>query len=109
VNDPKSSLEDQAAVIAYLKSASHWGFIQKGDFTKLREISATYTLPTSVSGRMGMASAALTLAGRNLKTWTKYKGFDPEVNYLQNSNFNVIDFLTQVPFRQYVARLEVTF
>jgi TonB-dependent starch-binding outer membrane protein SusC len=109
VNDPKSSLEDQAAVIAYLKSASHWGFIQKGDFTKLREVSATYTLPTSVSGRLGMSSAAVTLAGRNLKTWTKYKGFDPEVNYLQSGNFNVIDFLTQVPFRSYVARLEVTF
>ena len=109
VNDPKAPLEDQAAVIAYLKSASHWGFIQKGDFTKLREISATYTLPAFVTGKMGMSSAALTVAGRNLKTWTKYKGFDPEVNYLQNSNFNVIDFLTQVPFRQFVTRLEVTF
>lgn len=109
VNDPTAPLADQAAVIAYLKSASHWGFIQPGDFTKLREVSATYTLPKVISGRMGMSNASLTLAGRNLHTWTKYKGFDPEVNYLQNSNFNVIDFLTQVPFRQYVARLDVSF
>jgi TonB-linked SusC/RagA family outer membrane protein len=109
VNDPSAPLEDQAAVIAYLKSASHWGFIQKGDFTKLREVSATYTLPKSLVGRLGMTNAALTVAGRNLATWTKYKGFDPEVNYLQTQNFSTVDFLTQVPFRQYVARVEVNY
>jgi TonB-dependent starch-binding outer membrane protein SusC len=109
VNDPTASLEDQAAVIAYLKSFSHWGFIQKGDFTKLRELSASYALPAPVANRLGFRDASVTLAGRNLAKWTDYKGFDPEVNSQQNANFGLSDFLTQAPFRQFVARVDVTF
>lgn len=109
VNDPTASLEDQAAVIAYLKSFSHWGFIQKGDFTKLRELSATYTLPARVSNRIGFRETSLTFAGRNLWTSTAYKGFDPEINSQQNAGFSVSDFLTQPSFRQYTARIDVSF
>ena len=109
VNDPTAPLEDQAAVIAYLKSFSHWGFIQKGDFTKLRELSATYTLPTRVANRLGFRETSFTFAGRNLWTSTPYKGFDPEVNSLQSSGFSVADFLTQPPFRQFTARIDVSF
>ena len=109
VNDPSASLDDQAAVIGYLKSFSHWGFIQKGDFTRLREMSASYALPTLVANRLGFRDASVTLAGRNLAKWTNYKGFDPEINSQQNANFGVSDFLTQAPFRQFVARIDVTF
>ena len=118
-NDPTAPLVDQAAVIAYQKTVasgapSHAGFIQKADFTKLREISATYTLPMSVSGQLGLRSSSFTLAGRNLATWTKYRGADPEVSYSQqngqgNTNFGATDFLTQAPFRQIVARLDLGF
>ena len=31
-------------------------------------------------GRLGTHGASLTLAGRNLKTWTDYTGWDPETN-----------------------------
>ncbi|HEY7232585.1 MAG TPA: SusC/RagA family TonB-linked outer membrane protein [Gemmatimonadaceae bacterium] len=118
-NDPTAPLVDQAAVIAYQKTVasgtvSHAGFIQKGDFTKLRELSATYTLPQRVSGRLGLRSSSITLAGRNLATWTQYRGADPEIQYQQqsgygNTNFGATDFLTQAPFRQFVARLDLGF
>src|SRR5205085_6017545 len=107
-NDPTAPLVAQAAVIAYQKTVasgapSHAGFIQKADFTKLREISATYTLPMTVSGRLGVRSSSVTLAGRNLAVWTKYRGADPEVSFSQqngqgNTNFGATDFLTQAPF-----------
>ena len=118
-NDPTAPLVDQAAVIAYQKTVpsgapSHAGFIQKGDFTKLREISATYTLPQLVSNRLGLRSSSVTLAGRNLATWSPYRGADPEIQYQQqssygNTNFGAIDFLTQAPFRQVVMRLDLGF
>ena len=118
-NDPTAPLVDQSAVIAYQKTVasgapSHAGFIQKGDFTKVREISATFTLPQVVSNRLGMRSSSLTLAGRNLATWKKYRGADPEIQYSQqfgqgNTNFGSTDFLTQAPFRQVVARLDLGF
>ena len=118
-NDPTAPLVDQAAVIAYQKTVasglpSHAGFIQKGDFTKIREISATFTLPQHLSNRIGMRSSAITFAGRNLHTWTSYRGADPELTYAQqsqygNTSFGATDFLTQAPFRQFVTRLDLNF
>jgi len=119
-NDPTAPLVDQAAVIAYQKTVasglpSHAGFIQKGDFTKLREISATFTLPQLVSNRLGLRSSAITFAGRNLHTWTSYRGADPEIQYAQQTNgsttasFIGTDFLTQAPFRSFITRLDLNF
>jgi len=54
-------------------------FFEDASFTKLREVSATYTLPQRLL--WGVASnASVTLAARELHIWTKYRGPDPEVN-----------------------------
>ena len=45
-------------------------------FVKLRELSATYTLPSSWV--RGLNQASVTLAARELHTWTSYRGLDPE-------------------------------
>jgi hypothetical protein len=51
-------------------------FVENGSYVKLRELSLSYKL-----GRLGGVSGdwSVSLIGRNLKTFTKYKGFDPEV------------------------------
>jgi hypothetical protein len=51
-------------------------FFQDASFVKLREVSATYTLPE----RWFKGRASITLAGRELRTWTDYGGADPEAN-----------------------------
>jgi len=53
-------------------------YYQDASFAKLREVSVTYSLPQSLL--RGYQSASITLAGRDLHTWTKYAGIDPEVN-----------------------------
>ncbi|HVA57139.1 MAG TPA: SusC/RagA family TonB-linked outer membrane protein [Gemmatimonadaceae bacterium] len=108
VNNPHAALADQAAAIAKLEGSS-WGYIQPGDFTKLREVSATITLPTAWAHRVNAAGLSLTFAGRNLHTWTKYKGFDPELNSLSPSGFSTTDFLTQAPLRIWTTRLDISF
>lgn len=55
-------------------------YIENGTWVKLRELSVTYSLPSGMLGRLGTHGAAVTLAGRNLKTWTDYTGWDPETN-----------------------------
>ncbi|HUF66467.1 MAG TPA: TonB-dependent receptor [Gemmatimonadaceae bacterium] len=55
-------------------------YIEDGTWTKLRELSATYSLPAALTQRFRLHGAQLTLAGRNLKTWTDYTGWDPETN-----------------------------
>jgi hypothetical protein len=49
--------------------------VQKGSYTKLREVSASYQL----GAIRGVGDFSLTLVGRNLYTITDFLGWDPEV------------------------------
>jgi hypothetical protein len=104
---PGSSLADQAAAIT--APAVETGFYQDAGFVKLREVSLTYTAPASWAARFGASSLSFTATGRNLITWPKYRGADPEVNDIGQFNFSQADFLTQPPVRQFFGRVNVTF
>jgi TonB-linked SusC/RagA family outer membrane protein len=55
--------------------------VEDGGFVKLREISIGYTVDFPwVQRLLGFSSIDLRVAGRNLKTWTDYTGYDPEIN-----------------------------
>ena len=53
-------------------------FVEDASYKKLREASVGYHFG-NVPGLNGDWTASL--VGRNLKTWTKYTGFDPEVGF----------------------------
>jgi len=64
-------------------------YVQSASFLKLREVTLAYQLPQHWATRVfgGRANgAALELSGRNLLTWTKYEGLDPEVSNFGNQN-----------------------
>jgi hypothetical protein len=107
-SDPNASLSAQAANLGQLMNTDA-GYIEDGTFTKLREVSATLTAPRSLSERLKVQGATLTIAARNLHTWTNYTGFDPEVNSTPSGNFNTSDFLTQPPLHVWTARFNVAF
>ena len=50
-----------------------------GSFIKLRNISLAYSLPSSITDRLGLQDLRLTLSGQNLWFITDYETFDPEV------------------------------
>ncbi|PYP49963.1 MAG: hypothetical protein DMD45_12740 [Gemmatimonadetes bacterium] len=104
---PGSSLADQAAALT--APSVETGFFEDAGFIKLREVSLTYTAPAAWAARLGASSLSFTATGRNLVTWTKYRGPDPEVNDIGQFNFSVADFLTQPPVRQFFGRINVTF
>ncbi|MEA3245031.1 MAG: SusC/RagA family TonB-linked outer membrane protein [Gemmatimonadota bacterium] len=85
-------------------------YLEDGDFTRLRELSATYTLPgtwlTAMGGRI--SDASVTLAFQNVALWTNYSGPDPEVNS-QTGAFSRQDFLTMPNPRKTVLRFNFTF
>jgi hypothetical protein len=70
-------------------SAAQAQFVEDASFVKLREISVAYTADQKWVNSIGFSSVDFRLAGRNLHTWTKYKGLDPE------SNLGGAEFLTQ--------------
>jgi hypothetical protein len=51
-------------------------YYQSGNFVKLREVSATYDIPPR--WLRGLSRTSFTLAARELHTWTKFRGLDPE-------------------------------
>ena len=55
-------------------------YVEDGTYVKLREVSATVDLEPSLARAVRAGSLSLTIAGRNLRTWTSYTGFDPEMN-----------------------------
>jgi hypothetical protein len=60
-------------------------FLDEGDFVRLREVSATYTVPNNIAGRLRLTRASVMVAGRNLGLWTDYGkrgGLDPEGFFL---------------------------
>lgn len=107
------SLADQAAYVADAYGPSGGtiaGYIQDATFWKLREVTATISLPKTWASRFRSQGASLTIAGRNLGTWTKYGGADPELNGNgSGSNFSTFDFLTQPPIRYYTIRLDLIY
>jgi TonB-linked SusC/RagA family outer membrane protein len=55
--------------------------MEDAGFVKLREISVSYTFDQPwVSRTLGLSSFDVRVSGRNLVTWTKYTGYDPETN-----------------------------
>jgi len=107
-NDPGASLAAQAAAIGVNFYATDAGYIEDAAFWKLREVSLTVIAPPSVASRINASALSLTLAGRNLHTWTKYQGFDPELISAGGNNFSTEDFLTMPPLRYFTVRLDVT-
>jgi TonB-linked SusC/RagA family outer membrane protein len=108
INDPSAPIADQAAAIAALLTTDA-GYIEDASFTKLREVSVTLAAPKRWAAVARAEGLSLTLAGRNLKTWTNYPGLDPEVTSTPNQNFTTSDFLTLPPVRYLTARLNLTF
>ena len=104
--DKRVPLERQAARMASILG-SDAGYIEDADFVKLREVSVTLLAPNDWARRAGLSNLALTLAGRNLATWTDYTGYDPELNFNGTSNYSTADFLTQPPVRYFTARVSL--
>jgi len=84
-------------------------YIEKADYIKLREVSLTYNLPTRWTSRLGINGASISVAGRNLGTWTKYSGADPEVNIEGPATFTRADYMSVPALRRLVTSVNVRF
>jgi hypothetical protein len=107
--DPNTPLDMQAAIVAYRSYSTAAGFVENGDFTKLREVSATFYLPQRFTRGARFKELSLTVAGRNLKTWTNYTGLDPELNSSGQTNFTTAELGTLPPNRIFVFRFDAHF
>jgi hypothetical protein len=87
------------------------GFIEDGDFIRLRELNLTINAPESWVGRYVHGhSLSATLAARNLGVlWTKYGGVDPEAFGATGTGNNPSEFQAFAPPSYYAVRLSLGF
>lgn len=78
-------------------------------WTRLRELSVSYTFDGDWLKRWRLATIDLRATGRNLFLWTKVEGIDPEVNQYGVGNSFGLDYFTQPATRSYLLSLTVTY
>jgi hypothetical protein len=56
------------------------GFYEKADFTRFKDISLAFELPRKALEKIKVNTMKFYVTGRNLATFTDYKGLDPEIS-----------------------------
>ena len=70
-------------------------FVEDGSYLRLKNVNFGVNLPASVSAKLHVRKIRLFAAAQNIVTFTKYKGFDPEVSTFNNDPTQQgTDFLT---------------
>jgi TonB-dependent starch-binding outer membrane protein SusC len=54
--------------------------LEDGSFMRLRTLTLSYLVPTSLQNRLNMSASRIYVTGTNLFTMTDYSGFDPDVS-----------------------------
>ena len=84
----------------YQRNASFW---------RLREVSATFTGPVNWAQRVNASAISLTIAGRNLHTWTSYPGLDPENRSSVGTQNIAFDQAVTPALAQFLTTISLTF
>ena len=87
-------------------------FVESGTYVKIKELNVSYTFDRSAVERLnlGINSLRIGVIGRNLFTFTKYSGYDPEVAGLSGDPYSFrFDGFSYPNFRTFTGFMEINF
>ena len=84
-------------------------FIEDASWTRLRELSLAYSIPSSLFEKTKISSIDLTFTGRNLILWTKVEGFDPDNNLTGASKGRGLEYFSNPGTKSFLGSLRVSF
>ena len=85
-------------------------FVENGSYVRLKAITLTYNFNPDWLSRVGVNKLSVYATGQNLLTFTKYSGFDPEVNAFNQSATELgIDYGTYPQARTIIFGLNLEF
>ncbi|WP_044202482.1 SusC/RagA family TonB-linked outer membrane protein [Echinicola pacifica] len=91
----------------------HSWAIEDGSFIRLNNLTLGYSLPTELISRIGLSQFRIYGTGNNLKLWTDYSGYDPEVSTSRSSSYSAltpgVDYSSFPRSRSYTVGINVTF
>jgi len=84
--------------------------IKNATFTRLRELSLSYTLNTQgFRNKTKLGGITFTATGRNLFLWDDVQGVDPEVNQTGVSNGFGLDYFTNPSTRSFLVSIAINY
>jgi hypothetical protein len=110
-NNPALNFADQAQIVNLPESVGYWtaennsntrpslriganvknyGYPSDQSYTRIKDVTLSYTFPNAILDKLNIAELTMYISGRNLYTFTKWKGWDPENNFQAGytDNFN---------------------
>jgi TonB-linked SusC/RagA family outer membrane protein len=85
-------------------------FVEDGSYLRLQNISLGYTLPKAWVKKISIENVRVYANLQNVYTWTKYKGYDPEIGSInQDALLTGIDNARYPSPKIYTAGINVTF
>lgn len=87
-------------------------FVEDGTYVKFRELSVRYTFDGATLARfMGDWVKRITVGviGRNLMTWTNFRGYDPEVGGGEDATIYRFDGYQYPNYRTITGKIEIEF
>ncbi|WP_200977361.1 TonB-dependent receptor [Echinicola sp. 20G] len=91
----------------------HSWAVEDGSFIRLNNLTLGYSLPRELISRIGLSQFRVYATGSNLKLWTDYSGYDPEVSTTRSSSYAAltpgVDYSSFPRSRSYTVGLNITF
>lgn len=85
-------------------------YMEDGSYLKLKNISLGYTFSKGLISKIGAKQLRLYVTAQNILTWTKYTGYDPEVNFFDTDNTKQgIDYGAYPSTKAFLGGLNITF
>ena len=85
-------------------------FVEDGSYLRLKTLTLSYNLPASLLRKSVLSGLQVFVTGQNLLTFTKYSGYDPEVNaYGANAVALGVDYGTYPQSKTIIAGINISF
>ncbi len=85
-------------------------FVEDGSYLRLKTLTLSYTLPKHILQKTFISGLQVYVTGQNLLTFTKYTGYDPEVNAYGTSAVALgVDYGTYPQSKTIIAGLNISF
>ncbi len=110
LNDGKEIWSHYSHGIA--QAVIHSWAVEDGSFLRLNNLTVGYTLPNAISSKVGVSNLRVYATGNNLKLWTNYSGYDPEVSTSRGGYSPLtpgVDYSSFPRSRSYTFGLNVNF
>ena len=120
IDDQGKIVNDPAALEALNQNAKIWRpnrgnylfnswAVEDGSFLRVNNITVGYSIPRSVMQRVKLTQLRFYVTVNNVYTFTRYSGFDPEVNTRQGTPLTPgVDYAAYPRSRAFLAGLNLT-